>query len=150
FFNTFLMFFMLSSVQGVMAQSSSHGEPFALKKEINKASNIYQDLKVSESLNTQIKGIITDVCQVKGCWMKVNLDDEQQVFVKFKDYGFFVPTDSAGKEVVMNGQAFIEEMSVDEQQHYAMDRGATKDEVAKITQPKRTLRFEADGVYISN
>ncbi|MEO0572301.1 MAG: DUF4920 domain-containing protein [Bacteroidota bacterium] len=121
-----------------------------MKKDIEKTSKVFQDLKVSEGVNTQIKGTITDVCQVKGCWMRVNLIDEQQVFVKFKDYGFFVPTDAAGKEVVMNGQAFVEEMSVAEQQHYALDRGATKEEMAKITKPIRTLRFEANGVHISN
>lgn len=111
---------------------------------------MFQNLAVSDSLNTQIQGTITAVCQAKGCWMKVNLADNEEVFVKFKDYGFFVPTDSAGKEVVMNGQAFIEEMSVEDQKHYAMDKGATKEEVAKITKPKKTLRFEADGVRISD
>jgi hypothetical protein len=79
--------------------------------------------------------------------MKVNLSGDE-VFVKFKDYGFFVPLDAAGKEVVMNGKAFVEELSVDEQKHYAMDKGASKEEIEKITSPKKTLRFEADGVLI--
>ncbi len=150
FFNTFLVVFMLSSFQGINAQSSQHGETFELKSDMNETSKIFQDLEVAESLDVQMKGTITEVCQAKGCWMKVNLADEKEVFVKFKDYGFFVPTDSAGKEVVMNGLAFVEEMSVEDQKHYAMDKGANKEEVAKITQPKRTLRFEADGVRISN
>lgn len=150
FFNTFLVFFMLATFQGINAQSSLYGESFMLKKDINKASHVFQDLKAAETLDTQIKGTISQVCQAKGCWMKVNLADEKEVFVKFKDYGFFVPTDAAGKDVVMNGQAFIEEMSVEDQRHYALDKGATQEEVAKITQPKRTLRFEANGVLISN
>ena len=150
FFNTFLVFFMLMTFQGITAQSSEHGASFTLKKGVNTTSKVFQDLKVSETSNVQIQGTITDVCQAKGCWMKVDLADNQEVFVKFKDYGFFVPTDSAGKEVVMNGQAFVEEMSVEDQRHYAMDKGATKEEAAKITTPKKTLRFEADGVRISN
>ena len=150
FFNTFLVLFVLLSFQNNIAQSTQHGASFELKQDIDDTSSVFQDLSVSDSLNAQIKGTITEVCQAKGCWMKVNLADEKEVFVKFKDYGFFVPTDSAGKEVVMNGQAFIEEMSVEDQQHYTMDKGATKEEVAKITQPKKTLRFEADGVRISD
>lgn len=150
FFNTFLVFLVLANVQGSIAQSSLHGESFTLKKDINKTSNVFQNLEIAETVSTQIKGTISEVCQAKGCWMKVHLTDENEVFVRFKDYGFFVPTDSAGKEVVMNGQAFIEEMSVEDQRHYAMDKGATKEEVAKITEPKKTLRFEADGVRISN
>ena len=72
------------------------------------------------------------------------------MFVRFKDYGFFVPKDAAGKKVVMNGAAFLEEMSVEDQKHYAEDEGASEEELAQITAPKRTLRFEADGVLIAN
>ena len=68
--------------------------------------------------------------------------------VKFKDYGFFMPKDIAGKEVIINGKAYVEEVSVDEQRHYAEDAGKTKEEIAKITEPKRTFSFEADGVLI--
>jgi hypothetical protein len=150
FFNTFLVFFALTNTQNVHAQSTQHGASFELAKEIRETSSVYQNLKVSDSSNLQVKGTITEVCQAKGCWMKVSLADSKEVFVKFKDYGFFVPTDAAGKNVVMNGLAFVEEMTVEDQRHYAQDKGATKEEVAKITEPKRTLRFEADGVRISN
>jgi len=150
FFNTFLVFFLFMNSQGVCAQSTQHGASFELKENINETANVFQKLKVSDSLNLQVKGTITEVCQAKGCWMKVNLTDSEEVFVKFKDYGFFVPTDAAGKNVVMNGLAFVEEMTVEDQRHYAQDEGASKEELAKIVEPKRTLRFEADGVRISN
>jgi hypothetical protein len=82
--------------------------------------------------------------------MKVQLESNEEVFVRFKDYGFFVPKDAAGKRVVMNGAAFFEEMSVEDQRHYAEDEGASEDELALITSPKKTLRFEADGVLIES
>lgn len=149
FFNTFLVFFMLMGLQTLFAQVSEHGASFKTSAKANSTSDVFQTLQVSENLETQIKGTITEVCQAKGCWMKVRLEDEQEVFVKFKNYGFFVPTDAAGKEVVMNGQAFVEEMSVSDQKHYAEDKGATQEEIQKIKSPKRTLRFEADGVRIA-
>ncbi|MGA1464178.1 MAG: hypothetical protein DA446_05805 [Bacteroidetes bacterium] len=48
------------------------------------------------------KGEVTQVCQSKGCnlWLT---DGEQQVRIRFKDYAFFVPTNSAGKEAVVRG-----------------------------------------------
>ena len=49
----------------------------------------------------------------------------------------------------MNGAAFFEEMSVEDQKHFAEDEGASEDEIALITAPKKTLRFEADGVLIA-
>jgi len=136
--------------QDSVAQSVQYGESFDMETDIVQVSDMFEKMEASDSLNLQVKGTIAQVCQAKGCWMNVNLADGKQVFVKFKDYGFFVPTDSAGKEVVMNGLAFVEEMSVEDQQHYAMDKGATKEEVAKITVPKKTFRFEAAGVWISD
>jgi hypothetical protein len=126
------------------------GEEFKISNKVDKTSALYEGLVATDTLQTQMMGEVTEVCQAKGCWMKVKLDSEDEVFVRFKDYGFFVPKDAAGKKVVMNGAAFLEEMSVEDQKHYAEDEGASEDELAQITAPKRTLRFEADGVLIGN
>ena len=80
--------------------------------------------------------------------MKVDLEDGNQVMVKFKDYGFFVPKDIAGKEVIINGKAFVNEVPIDELRHYAEDAGKSKEEIVAITKPERTFSFEADGVLL--
>jgi hypothetical protein len=69
--------------------------------------------------------------------------------VKFKDYGFFVPRDIAGREVVVNGIAFVGEMSIEDQQHYAKDAGKTAEEIAAIGSIRKAYGFEADGVLIA-
>jgi len=108
----------------------------------------YQTMKVGDSINSKMIGKVNEVCQSKGCWMKVDLEDGNEVMVKFKDYEFFVPKDIAGKEVIINGKAFVNEVPVDEQRHYAEDAGKSKDEIAAITEPKTTFSFEADGVLL--
>lgn len=153
FFNTFLVVFLFGLTTKAIAQTKAtgtFGSSFTVQKSVSSDTQPFQNLKGEEKKETQLSGEITEVCQAKGCWMKVKLTDNEEVFVRFKDYGFFVPTDAAGSSVVMNGNAFVEEMSVEDQQHYAMDKGATEEEAKKITQPKRTLRFEANGVIISN
>ena len=105
-------------------------------------------MRIGDSINSKMNGKVNEVCQSKGCWMKVDLEDGQQVMVKFKDYGFFVPKDIAGKEVIINGKAFVNEVPVDEQRHYAEDAGKSEEEIAAITEPKRTFSFEADGVLL--
>ena len=40
--------------------------------------------------------------------LTLDLGKEQQAFVKFKDYGFFVPMNAQNREVVVEGKAFIE------------------------------------------
>lgn len=111
-------------------------------------ANHYKTMVVGDSINSKMTAKVNSVCQAKGCWIRLNLDDENEVMVKFKDYGFFMPKDITGKEVIVNGKAFVEEVSVDEQRHYAEDAGKTKDEIALITTPKRTYSFEADGVLL--
>ncbi|CAM4354512.1 DUF4920 domain-containing protein [Zobellia nedashkovskayae] len=110
----------------------------------------FDKMAAKDTLRTKFKATVTDVCKVKGCWMKLKLDDGQEAMVRFKDYGFFMPSDIKGKEVIVNGYAYVEAMSVEDQKHYAKDGGEAESEIAKITEPKKTFGFEADGVLIKN
>jgi len=49
--------------------------------------------------NIVVRGTIQEVCPVKGCWMRVTDEAGEELFVKFKDYGFFVPRDAAGQRL---------------------------------------------------
>ncbi|MFK7834235.1 MAG: DUF4920 domain-containing protein [Winogradskyella sp.] len=107
----------------------------------------YKGLKVGDTITTKIEGKIIEVCSKKGCWMTLDMDGENEVMVKFKDYGFFMPLNAEG-DVIINGKAFVTETSVDELRHYAEDAGKSEDEIAAITDPKFEYRFEADGVLL--
>ncbi|MEO9894616.1 DUF4920 domain-containing protein [Aurantibacter sp.] len=108
----------------------------------------YSNLKTSDSLKTKFSAKVLDVCKAKGCWMRLALDNGEEAMVKFKDYGFFVPLDITGREVVVNGSAFVNAVSVEEQKHYAKDGGKSQEEIDKITTPKKTYGFLADGVLL--
>ena len=108
----------------------------------------YKTMSLGDSINSKMIAKVDEVCQAKGCWMKLNLDNGEQVMVKFKDYAIFMPKDIAGKEVIINGKAYVKEISVDEQRHYAEDEGKSAEEIASITEPKKTYSFEADGVLL--
>lgn len=108
----------------------------------------YESMSVGDTINTKMTAKVNEVCQAKGCWMTLNLENGEEAMVKFKDYGFFMPKDISGKEVILNGKAFVNEVPVDEQRHYAEDAGKSKEEVAAIVAPKKTYSFEADGVLI--
>lgn len=71
------------------------------------------------------------------------------VFVRFRDYGFFVPTDSVnGKIAIIEGELFLDTISVKMLKHYAEDGGKSEEEIALITEPSYDLNFTADGVII--
>jgi len=54
-----------------------------------------------------VEGAVTKVCQMKGCWMELVPEDaDRGIRVTFKDYAFFVPTDSTGYNARLEG-AFV-------------------------------------------
>ena len=108
----------------------------------------YKNLVEGDTLNVVFTSKINEVCKKKGCWMKLDLGNENESFVKFKDYGFFVPLNSDNREVVVSGKAFIEVVSVNELRHFAIDAGKSEDEVNAITEPKYTYALIADGVLM--
>lgn len=154
-FNMFVVlsiFLAVGHAQDVQREKLSFGAGFQDSGTITgqEMSERYGSMHVSDTLQTKFRGVVKEVCQAKGCWMKVALEDGKEAMVRFKDYGFFMPKDIAGKEVVVNGLAFIEEMGVEDQRHYAKDAGKSPAEIAKITKPKRTLGFTADGVLLQD
>lgn len=62
----------------------------------------------------RVTGISRRVCLRKGCWMELATSREPDAVscrVKFKDYGFFVPTDSAGSEITLEGNLSLARVS---------------------------------------
>lgn len=111
-------------------------------------SDKYKSMKEGDTLNIKFASSINKVCKTKGCWMNLDLGNEEEAFVNFKDYGFFMPLNSDGKEVIVEGKAFLKVTTVKELQHFAEDEGKSAEEIAKITEPKRQFAFEANGVLM--
>ena len=96
----------------------------------------------------KLKGEIVETCSKKGCWMTLDTGVDT-LFIKFRDYGFFVPVDSVeGKTAVIQGDLFLDTTSVEMLKHYAEDAGKSEEEIALITEPSFELGFIADGVII--
>lgn len=101
-----------------------------------------------DSVQVKVEGDIMDVCQKKGCWLEMKLNDEQNMTVKFKDYEFFVPMNSAGKKAVIEGIAKVEVQDVNWLKHKASDAGKSQEEIDQITEPVTSVTFMATGVII--
>ncbi len=113
-------------------------------------ASIQTEMKGESKKDMKIKGVVKEVCQEKGCWMTMTLDNGDEMRVTFKDYKIFVPKDLGGKEVVLDGFAYTDTTSVEKLRHYAKDGGKTEAEIAAITSPKEQLAFEAKGVVVMN
>lgn len=98
----------------------------------------------------KVTGEVVAVCKKKGCWMTLKMPSGEPIRVTFKDYAFFMPMDIVGKKVALDGIAKKQTISVETLRHYAEDAHQSAEEVAKITDPKKELAFEAKGVVILN
>ncbi len=126
----------------------SIGEPVDEKAAISLASlaSNMEDETLMEGLT--VKGTVTEVCQNKGCWMKLEKENGETMRVTFKDYALFMPKDIAGKSVVISGKAYMDTITVDALKHFAEDAGKTQDQIEAINEKEIALVFEADGVLI--
>ncbi len=138
-----------SSVSTEQGGMQSFGEKITADGALS-YDDFLKKMAVSDSLETKVVGTVASVCQMKGCWMNIvsTQPNNPEMFVKFKDYGFFMPKDISGQKVIMRGNAYREVTSVDELRHYAEDEGKSKEEIAKITEPIEELKFMADGVLL--
>lgn len=141
-----LLIFLLFSI-GLYGQNNIFGENIENDKIIPKKELISlfeNDVK----FNAKFEATVVDVCQMKGCWMRLDLGNNKKVMVNFKDYGFFVPKDITGKNVVVSGEAFKKTISVDELKHYASDRGESQEKIASIENPEIIYSLIAKGVKL--
>ena len=114
-------------------------------------ADVNAQLATADSVNVIMRAKVADVCQAKGCWMNI-VDPSgataDEIFVQFHDYGFFMPKDLAGQEVIMEGKAYKQETTVEELRHYAEDAGKSAEEIAAITEPVMEKKFMATGVVL--
>jgi hypothetical protein len=93
-----------------------------------------------------VAGTVRRACERRGCWMELAEGKAGPgVRVTFKDYGFFVPIDSAGTKAKVAGTVKSVELSQELAAHYKSE-GATipTDSTGKA----REIEIVADGVEL--
>jgi len=85
-----------------------------------------------------LEGVIKTVCQEKGCWLTFE-QGGKNVHVSFEGYSFFVPKDSGGQKVKLEGRVLLKERTKEEIEH--LEGEGAKGVTAKVS-------IEATGVVI--
>jgi hypothetical protein len=92
-----------------------------------------------------IAGRITDVCKKRGCWT-VLADGDAHLRIRFKDYGFFLPSDIRGRFALAEGMVRVEMQSQETARHYARESQEVDPEA--IVGERRVVAFTASGVRL--
>ncbi len=76
----------------------------------NEAASSLSDVLISpdgfQGKTVTVEGHVRRACSRKGCWMEISTAQDEAApgcRVTFKDYGFFVPTDSQGADARVQG-----------------------------------------------
>lgn len=123
----------------------SFGEQIDEKDAIDVAS-LANVLNSEDSAVVKLTATVDEVCQMKGCWMTLENQEGDPVRVTFKDYGFFVPKDIAGREIIIEGVARNTILEPDVAKHYAEDAGVSYDS----TKTYEEIAFVAKGVLVAS
>jgi hypothetical protein len=96
-----------------------------------------------------VEGSVRRACTRRGCWMELaeSMDDASPgCRVTFKDYGFFVPTDSPGAQARVEGVVKTRELSAEEVGH--MEREGARFPSKQPDGTAREVRLVATGVEL--
>lgn len=102
----------------------------------------------TEETEYTFEGELNEICSKAGCWVNIDKGNGETFMVRFKDH-FTIPTKTdVGTGAYFHGVAHWDTVSVDMLQHFAEDAGKSAEEIAKITEAKYELGFEADGIVL--
>jgi hypothetical protein len=88
------------AAQPAQPGSKSFGAPLGGSTKASLTDVLKSPAKFADKTVT-VEGNVRQACTKKGCWMELSegsAPDAAACRVTFKDYGFFVPTDSAGSK----------------------------------------------------
>lgn len=96
-----------------------------------------------------VEGHVRSACTRRGCWMEVAESADPKLpgcRVTFKDYGFFVPTDSAGSRAKVQGTLGVNTLPPERVAHLESEGGQFphKNPDGSVNE----LRLVADGVEL--
>jgi hypothetical protein len=96
-----------------------------------------------------VAGQVRKACTRKGCWMELAGSTQAGApgcRVTFKDYGFFVPTDSAGSRARVQGTVVVDTLPAATVRHYEEEGAVFPAKKADGTAPE--VRLVASGVEL--
>jgi hypothetical protein len=128
----------------LLAAAGKFGAPLGDSPKVVLA-DLVKDAVSYSGKTVKTEGTVSAVCQGSGCWMTLKSGD-QAVRVTFKDYGFFVPIESAGATATIEGVFTVRTIPEGTAKHYASETAGANPDAIKGDQ--KELSFVASGVEL--
>lgn len=136
---------------GLMAKPQTFGKKVS-KEELTPISELLSNVEKFDKKEVTIKGMVTNVCSMRGCWMEFASDKEYQTLrIKVRDGDMVFPLSAKGKmgyaKGTLHSTTFSKEQLVSFAKKRAEKSGKPAD-LSKITGPKTYYQFVPVGVSI--
>jgi hypothetical protein len=100
----------------------------------------------------RVEGLITRVCEKRGCWMSLASDEEfQELRIKVDDGVIVFPLEAKGKRAIAEGEFTKIEMTMEQtlayEKHHAEEHNEEFD-ASSVTEPRTYYQIKATGAVI--
>ncbi len=114
-----------ASVPAARSASKAFGAPIVPGPELPLADALSNPERFRDQTVT-VEGQVRAACTRRGCWMELAQGSDPKLpgcRVTFKDYGFFVPTDSAGAHAKVQGTLGVNQLPPERVAHLESEGG---------------------------
>lgn len=127
------------------------GKPLVLKEQT--AIDVLLNSPASYTgKQVQVKGKITEVCQMQGCWMALtDTASNRMIRIKVNDGEIVFPTEAVGKSAIAEGKLvkieLTKEQAIERAKHEAEERGR-KFDASKIKSGETIYQIRGTGAVV--
>jgi hypothetical protein len=135
-------------------QGTSYGEPLTLT-EVTQVSAILDDPGHYVGERVLVKGMIVEVCEMRGCWMDIASDrDFEKIKIKVDDGVIVFPLSARGSEALVEG--IVEELqltaeeAIEAARHHAEEQGEEFDPSSVPEGPQTIYQIRGIGAVVAD
>lgn len=131
----------------------SFGEEIPTEGPAISAADIAAEPNSYANQDVRVEGTVVTVCQQAGCWLTLENPAGEPVRVHVPkdeagEYLWTLPMDLGPRMAIVEGTAFADTLSVEDQRHYAEDAGRPQTEIDAITEPQASAYIIARGILV--
>jgi hypothetical protein len=146
--------FTTLSASATLAQSAKqYGKALTLKEK-TPISSILKDPKAYNGKRVQVEGTIVEVCETRGCWIRISSDKEfEAIRFKVEDGVITFPMDARGKTVLAEGVVSVKtltrEQVIEQARMEAKERGTLAQfDPSKIKSGATDIELTGEGARV--
>lgn len=133
------------------AQGKSYGKPLTLKEK-TPISAILKDPKAYHGKRVQVEGTIVEVCEERGCWIKIASDKPfESIRFKVEDGVIVFPLDAKGKMALAEGVVTVRTLTRAQQIAQIVEKAKerkTAPDTSKVADGAIDIQIKGEGARV--